>query len=169
MNLNQATIAGNLTRRPELKSIPSGAKVASFSVATNEHYTDANGNKQQKTTFHNVKVWGPQAENCAKYLVKGQSVLVAGKIENSSYKGKDDVTKYRSEIIARAVQFGPKPKGYEEKPNTGSPDNGQDTPDATDKDLAQFGKEGDNQDSAKSTEPVIEYPDDDIDPSDIPF
>ena len=114
MNLNQATIAGNLTRRPELKSIPSGAKVASFSVATNEHYTDANGNKQQKTTFHNVKVWGPQAENCAKYLVKGQSVLVAGKIENSSYKGNDDVTKYRSEIIARAVQFGPKPKGYEE-------------------------------------------------------
>lgn len=109
MYLNKSFLLGNLTRDPELKSLPSGSKVTSFGIATNRIYKDVNGQKQEQTEYHNIVVFGKQAENCAQFLKKGQSVLIEGRITTRSW---DDANgggkKYRTEIIADTVQFGPK-------------------------------------------------------------
>lgn len=109
MYLNKVLLCGNLTRDPEMKSLPNGNKVTSFSLATNRVYKDANGNRQEQTEFHNIVVFGRQAETSAQYLKKGQSVMVEGRLQTRSW---DDPSgagkKYRTEIIAESVQFGPK-------------------------------------------------------------
>ena len=107
MYLNKALIVGNLTRDPELRALPSGIQVASLSVATNSVWRDKDGNKKEDTQFHNVVVFGRQAETSAQYLKKGQQVMVEGRIQTRSW---DDKTsgekKYRTEIVADRVQFG---------------------------------------------------------------
>ena len=112
MYLNKTFLFGNLTRDPEMKALPSGNKVTSFSIATNRVYKDANGAKQEQVEYHNVVVFGRQAETSAQYLKKGQGVLIEGRIQTRSW---DDKTtgekKYRTEIVADAVQFGPKSGG----------------------------------------------------------
>lgn len=112
MYLNKTFVYGNLTRDPEMKSMPTGSKVTSFSLATNRVYKDNNGNKQEQVEFHNIVVFGKQAETSAQYLKKGQGVLIEGRIQTRSW---DDKTtgekKYRTEIVADSVQFGPKTGG----------------------------------------------------------
>lgn len=112
MYLNKAFIFGNLTRDPELKALPSGTKVTEFAIATNRSYKDPNGVVKDETQFHNVIVFGRQAETSAQYLKKGQGVLIEGRIQTRSW---DDTNgggkKYRTEIIAESVQFGPKSSG----------------------------------------------------------
>lgn len=109
MYLNKTFLFGNLTRDPEMKSLPNGNKVTTFSLATNRVYKDSAGAKQEQVEFHNIVVFGRQAETSAQYLKKGQGVLIEGRIQTRSW---DDKTtgekKYRTEIIADAVQFGPK-------------------------------------------------------------
>lgn len=109
MYLNKAQIIGNLTRDPEMKSLTNGNKVTSFSVATNRVYKDSNGDKKEESEFHNVVVFGKQAETSAQYLKKGQQVYIEGRITTRSW---DDKTtgekKYRTEIVADTVQFGSK-------------------------------------------------------------
>lgn len=109
MYLNKVYLYGNLTRDPEMKSLPSGSKVTQFSLATNRVYKDQNGARQEQTEYHNIVVFGRQAETSAQYLKKGQGVMIEGRIQTRSW---DDKTtgekKYRTEIIADAVQFGPK-------------------------------------------------------------
>lgn len=112
MYLNKAIIIGNLTRDPEIRAIPSGMQVCSFSVATNRVWKDKDGNKKEQADFHNIVVFGRQAETAGQYLKKGQSVLIEGRIQTRSW---DDKTsgekKYRTEIVADRVQFGPKAGG----------------------------------------------------------
>jgi single-strand DNA-binding protein len=112
MYLNKAFLFGNLTRDPEMKSLPNGNKVTSFSLATNRVYKDASGAKQEQVEYHNIVVFGRQAETSAQYLKKGQGVMIEGRIQTRSW---DDKTtgekKYRTEIVADAVQFGPKSGG----------------------------------------------------------
>ena len=109
MYLNKAQIIGNLTRDPEMKSLPNGNKITSFSVATNRVYKDSNGDKKEESEFHNVVVFGKQAETSAQYLKKGQQVYVEGRITTRSWDDKiSGEKKYRTEIIADAVQFGSK-------------------------------------------------------------
>lgn len=108
MYLNKAIIIGNLTRDPESRAMPTGQKVVTLSVATDRVWKDKTGNKQQATEYHNVVVFGRQAETCGQYLKKGQTVLVEGRIQTRSWAGQDGVKKYRTEIIADRVQFGPK-------------------------------------------------------------
>ncbi len=112
MYLNKAFLFGNLTRDPEMKSLPNGNKVTSFSLATNRVYKDAAGAKQEQVEYHNIVVFGRQAETSAQYLKKGQGVMIEGRIQTRSW---DDKTtgekKYRTEIVADAVQFGPKSGG----------------------------------------------------------
>ncbi len=109
MYLNKVYLLGNLTKDPEMKALPSGSKVTNFSIATNRYYKDANGTKQEAVEFHNIVVFGAQAENSAQYLKKGQSVLIEGRIQTRSWD--DPATsskKYRTEILADSVQFGAK-------------------------------------------------------------
>jgi single-strand DNA-binding protein len=112
MYLNKVYLYGNLTRDPEMKSLPSGSKVTQFSLATNRVYKDQSGARQEQAEYHNIVVFGRQAETSAQYLKKGQGVLIEGRIQTRSW---DDKTtgekKYRTEIIADAVQFGPKSGG----------------------------------------------------------
>ncbi len=110
MYLNKVFIIGNLTRDPELKAIPNGTKVATFGVATNRVFKDANGGKKEETEYHNIVVFGRQAETVSQYLKKGNSLLIEGRTQTRSWDGQDGVKKYRTEIIAEKIQFGP--KGY---------------------------------------------------------
>ena len=120
MYLNKAFIIGNLTRDPELKSLPSGIKVATFGVATNRVWKDKNGAKQESTDFHNIVSFGKQAETIAQYMKKGSSILIEGRIQTRSWDDKESGQKrYRTEIVADRFQFGPKSGGgYTE--NTGA-------------------------------------------------
>jgi len=150
MYINKAMIFGNLTRDPELRALPSGMNVVNFSVATNRVYKDRDGKKQEQTDFHNVVVFGRQADTVNQYMKKGSSVFVEGRMQTRSWE-KDGEKKYRTEIVADRVQFGPK----------GSAGGG--------------GKRSDEQQSPSEEEVSagggagIEYPKDDINPDDIPF
>ncbi len=107
MYLNKATIIGNITRDPELKALPTGIKVCSFSVATNRVWKDTNGAKQEAVEYHNIVVFGKQAESTAQYMKKGSQILVEGRIQTRSWEDKNSgEKKYRTEIVAENVQFG---------------------------------------------------------------
>lgn len=106
MDINSVTFCGRLTGKPELKALPSGQNVANFSIASNEKYTK-DGETKENVEFGNIVVFGKQADNCAKYLEKGQIALVEGKMQTRSWD-KDGQKMYRTEIVAQRVQFGPK-------------------------------------------------------------
>lgn len=110
MYLNKAMVYGNLVRNPEMKALPSGQNVTSMSIATNRTYKDKDGKQQESVDYHNVVVFGKQAENVAKYLTKGSSAFVEGRMTTRSWE-KDGVKQYRTEIVAESVQFGPKKGG----------------------------------------------------------
>jgi len=103
--VNKAIIIGNLGKDPEVRFTPSGRAVAKFSVATTEKWNDQQGQKQERTEWHNIVVWGKQAETCGQYLAKGRQVFVEGRITNRSYDDKDGNKRYITEIIARDVRF----------------------------------------------------------------
>jgi len=152
MYFNRAIIIGNLTRDPELKSLPSGVQLATIGVATNRVWKDKNGAKQESTDYHNVVVFGRQAETSAQYLRKGSSVLIEGRMQTRSWDAADGTKKYRTEVVADRVQFGPKRDGSDSSSPTKSS-------------------------STKATEggqeipPVdtIEYPEENVNVDDIPF
>jgi single-strand DNA-binding protein len=110
MSLNKVLIMGNLTRDPELKATPSGAKVCNFSIATNYTFKDASGNKKEIPEYHNIVVWGLQAENSGKYLKKGSSAFVEGRIQTRSWDGPDGKKQYKTEIVADNVRFMSSPR-----------------------------------------------------------
>lgn len=153
MYLNKALIVGNLTRDPELRALPSGMQVASMSVATNRVWRDKEGAKQEATEFHNIVVFGKQAENSAQYLKKGQQVLIEGRIQTRSWEDtKTKEKKYRTEIVADVVQFGAKPGGASA---SGAPASN----------APAKGKPG----TSKPAADTIDFPEEDINPEDIPF
>ncbi len=121
MNLNKVFIVGNLTRDPELRTLPSGTPVASFGVATNRVWKNQQGERQEEVQFHNVVVFGRQAETTSQYLTKGSLVLIEGRIQTRSWDGKDGSKQYRTEIVAERIQFGPRSaaKSSPLKPETG--------------------------------------------------
>lgn len=111
MNLNKAFVLGNVTRDPEVRSLPSGQQVASFGVATNRFYT-SNGQKQQDTEFHNIVCFGKLADIAGQYLNKGSLVLIEGRIKTRNWQNQQGVKQYRTEIIAEVLQLGPKGAGF---------------------------------------------------------
>lgn len=111
MNLNKIFIIGNLTRDPEARSLPSGKSVVSFSVATNRFWTDQQGQKQKKAEFHNVVAFGRLAEIVSQYLKKGSMALVEGRLQTRTWEDQGGQKRYRTEIIAEAIQLGPRGVG----------------------------------------------------------
>lgn len=103
--LNKAQIIGSLGADPEVKTTPNGNTVAKLSVATNRTWTDKGGEKQEKTEWHRIVVWGAQAAACGKYLAKGRQVYVEGRIETRSWENDQGQKVYTTEIIAETVQF----------------------------------------------------------------
>lgn len=146
MYLNKAMLYGNLTRDPELRSLPSGMNVVNFSLATNRTFKDRDGKKQEQTDFHNVVVFGRQADTVNQYLKKGSSVFVEGRMQTRSWE-KEGQKMYRTEVVADRVQFGPRAGG-------GGGGRSQ---------------EAQPEDDGGSSGAGIDYPKDDINPDDIPF
>lgn len=112
MYLNKVLLIGNLTRDPEMRALPNGNKVTTFSLATNRVWKDKAGAKQESVEYHNVVVFGRQAETSAQYLKRGQSVYIEGRLQTRSWDDKaTNQKKYRTEIVADTVQFGQKATG----------------------------------------------------------
>ncbi len=105
MSVNIAIVSGNLGRDPEVRFTQSGRAVANFSVATNESWIGQDGNRQERTEWHNIVVWGKQAESCGQYLAKGRQVLVHGRIQTRKWTDQNGQDRYTTEIVAQRVQF----------------------------------------------------------------
>jgi len=97
---NQVQLIGNLGKKPEIKSFGEDKKLATFSIATSDYYNDNKGEKKEQTQWHNVVVFGKQAETVEKYLDKGMQVAVSGKITYRQYEDKDGIKRNVTEIIA---------------------------------------------------------------------
>jgi len=100
MSLNRAQLIGNLTRDPEVRQLPGGATVATFSVATNLSWTDQSGQRQDKAEFHNIVAWRKLGEICGQYLKKGMKIFIEGRIQTRDWEGEDGQKRYRTEIVA---------------------------------------------------------------------
>lgn len=152
MYINKALLYGNLTRDPELKSLPSGSQVCEFSIATNRVWKDKNGAKQESADYHNIVVFGRQAELIKQYLYKGSGVFLEGRIQTRSWDAQDGTKRYRTEIVADRIQFGPKSGGV-----SGSAQS------------ADYSKASPDKPVGKEEVPAIEYPEEEINSEDIPF
>jgi single-strand DNA-binding protein len=144
MNLNKVFLVGNLTRDPELRTLPSGMPVVSFGMATNRFFKDKNGAKQKDAQFHNIVVFGKQAEVAKQYLSKGSSALIEGRIQTRTWEAQDGTKRNRTEIVVERLQLGPRRFG------TGSSPAQMEEP------------------KAEAIE-TIEYPEEETNPEDIPF
>lgn len=149
MNLNKVMLIGNLTKNPEIKATPSGKEVCSFTVATNEHYKDSSGQKQENVEFHNVVAFGQTARNIAQFMKKGSQIFIEGKNHTRSWEGPDGKKLYRTEVVVSTAQFGNKPYG----------ENG-----------AGGSKGRASEEPAAESDPIDPFiKDDGINPADIPF
>ncbi|MBU3759274.1 MAG: single-stranded DNA-binding protein [Candidatus Omnitrophica bacterium] len=110
-SFNKVLLMGNLTRDPEMRYIPSGQPVTSFSVAVNRTYAAPSGEKKEEVSYVRVVVWGRSAENCNEYLRKGSSVFVEGRLQSRSWEAQDGSKRSTLEVIAQSVQFLSRPKG----------------------------------------------------------
>lgn len=151
MYLNKVFLYGNLTRDPELKALPSGSQVANFGIATNRTYKDKSGAKQEATEFHNIVAFGRTAEVIAQYMKKGRPIFVEGRIQTRSWESEGQ-KKYRTEIVIDNFQFGSPAAGE----NGGK--GGSSAP-----------RTQDEQTVPKDDGEAIKYPDEEINPEDIPF
>ncbi|HLE10408.1 MAG: single-stranded DNA-binding protein [Bdellovibrionales bacterium RIFOXYD12_FULL_39_22] len=105
MSVNKVIVLGRLGQAPELKYTQSGQAVCHFSLATSETWTDKSGQKQEKTEWHRIVVWGKMGEVCNQYLAKGRQAFIEGKLQTRSWDGPDGTKRYTTEINATNVQF----------------------------------------------------------------
>lgn len=149
MYLNKVFLYGNLTRDPEARALPSGGQVTTFSLATNRVYKDKNGAKQETVEFHNVVAFGRSAELINQYCKKGKGLFVEGRLQTRSWDDKETgQKKYRTEIVVDNFQFGDGGGGGARGASSGS-----------DTDAAEPVRDSGD----------IQYPDEEINPEDIPF
>lgn len=111
MNLNKVFIIGRLTADPQLRTTPSGQSVTTISIATNRVWTNKSGEKQEDVQFHNVVVWGRQAEIVNQFLKKGSLAMVEGRLQTRGWQDKQGQNRRTTEIICERIQFGPRAGG----------------------------------------------------------
>lgn len=136
-SVNKVILLGNLGADPELRYTPGGQPVCELRLATNESWTNRDGQRTERTEWHRVVVWGKQGENCSNYLKKGRQVYVEGRLQTRSWEDREGNKRYTTEIIALQVVFlqsGGRERGEREEapppmedfdapPDGGSPDN----------------------------------------------
>src|SRR3989344_5827392 len=147
MNLNKVFLIGNLTRDPEMRSLPSGQAVVNFGLATNRMWKGKDGSQQKQAEFHNIVMFGRLAEITKQYLTKGSMIMIEGRIQTRSWQGQDGQKKQRTEIVAEAMQMGPR---------------GGNHPQSAENPVKQ-------EEEAPEALATVEYPEDEIKPEDIPF
>ncbi len=103
--VNKVILVGRLGTDPELKTVGQGQSVARLSLASSENWTSKDGQKQERTEWHRIVVWGKQAENCAKHLSKGRQIYVEGRLQTRQWEDQQGQKRYTTEIIATTVQF----------------------------------------------------------------
>lgn len=103
--VNKVIVLGRLGADPEVKSLSSGNSVANFNIATSETWNDRDGQKQERTEWHRIVVWGKMAEICGKYLAKGRQVFVEGRLQTRQWEDQQGNKRYTTEIVANNVQF----------------------------------------------------------------
>lgn len=157
MYINKVTLYGNLVKDPELKSLPNGTHVSSFSVATNRTVKDQSGTKKDIPEYHNVVAFGKQAELIHQYIKKGNPIFIEGRIQTRSWDGQDGKKQYRTEIVLENFQFGPKGTGG----GAGGP--------ASQNNYSSQDTGPDSQDTGNADIGTVKYPDEEINPEDIPF
>ncbi|MDP2696391.1 MAG: single-stranded DNA-binding protein [bacterium] len=111
MNLNKVFLIGRLTADPQLRSTTTGQQVASLSIATNRTWTDKSGQKQESVEFHNVVLWGRQAEVANQFLKKGSMAFIEGRLQTRDWEDKQGQKRKSTEIVAERLQLGPRPTG----------------------------------------------------------
>ena len=104
-SVNKVILIGNLGKDPEVRFTAGGKAVARFSLATSDTWNDAEGTRQERTEWHNIVVWGKQAESCGQYLQKGRQVYIEGSIRYRQYDDKEGNKKYITEVNAQRIQF----------------------------------------------------------------
>ncbi|GAA4366410.1 single-stranded DNA-binding protein [Hymenobacter saemangeumensis] len=110
--VNKVILVGNLGKDPEVRHLEGGVSVAHFTLATNEYYKDKQGNRVERTEWHNISAWRGLADMADKYLKKGQQVYIEGKLRTRQYQDKDQQTRYITEIIADEISMlGGRPQG----------------------------------------------------------
>ncbi len=129
MNVNKVILVGRLTRDPDMRTTPTGQSVATIGMATNNHWTDKSGQKQEKTEFHTVVLWGRLAEIAGQYLTKGQECFVEGRLQSRNYTDKAGQERKTTEIIGETMQLGSRAQagggqgngGYQSSPSASRP------------------------------------------------
>lgn len=150
MNLNKVFLIGNLTRDPELKTLPSGQPVVNFGIATNRMWKGKDGSPQKQVEFHNIVMFGRLAEITKQYLQKGSMAMIEGRIQTRTWEGQDGKKNYKTEIVAESMQMGPRRSG--EYSGGGSKTEAEPSTPTMPEEIA-----------------TVEYPEDEIKPEDIPF
>lgn len=148
MYLNKVFLYGNLTRDPEVKALPSGQSVASFGLATNRTFTNKEGAKQEQTEFHNIVAFGRTAEVMGQYLKKGRPAFIEGRLQTRSWEA-EGKKNYRTEIVVDTFQFGPQAGGAG----------------ASRDDSSGYAQPAAQEPAGEA----MQYPDEEINPEDIPF
>lgn len=153
MNLNKVFLIGNLTRDPELRTMPNGNSVVNFGMATNRMWKDKSGVQQKQAEFHNIVLFGRLGEIAKQYLQKGAMVMIEGRLQTRTWDGQDGQKKNRTEIVAESMQMGP--RSADRLGGAGS----------------AKGASADMSEQSPAPEPLatVEYPEDEIKPEDIPF
>ena len=114
-NVNKVILVGNLGAAPELKVTPANRPYCHLRVATNEVWKDAAGTRQERTDWHRITVWGETAQHCAKFLDRGRSIYVEGRLEQKQWDDKEGKKRYGTDVVAtRVVLLGSREKGREE-------------------------------------------------------
>lgn len=103
--VNKVILIGRLGANPEVRYTTNGGAVANFTLATNESWTDKNGQKQEKTEWHRIVIWGKLAELCGQYLAKGRQAYIEGKLQTREWNDKEGNKRYTTEVVAQSVQF----------------------------------------------------------------
>ncbi|MBI4126825.1 MAG: single-stranded DNA-binding protein [Deltaproteobacteria bacterium] len=104
-SVNKVILIGNLGQDPEKRVTGSGQTVCTFSIATTDRWSDKGGQAQERTEWHRIVVWGPQAENCAQYLAKGRQAYIEGRLQTRQWEDKEGHKRTTTEVVAQRVQF----------------------------------------------------------------
>lgn len=149
MNLNKVFIIGRLTTDPQPRVTPSGERVVTLGVATNRVWSDKSGNRKEAAEFHNVVLWGRQADIVSQFLTKGSIIFIEGRLQTRVWEGKDGIKRRTTEIIGERIQLGPRPAGGSVPPNKETT--------------------GEEVEMANPPMPVIDLDEETINPDDLPF
>lgn len=167
MDYNRAILVGRVTADPQVRTTPGGQSVVTLGIATNRTWTDKAGAKQEETEFHNVVVWGRQAEIAGQYLTKGATVLIEGRIQTRSWTDKQGQQRKTTEIMCERLQLGPRAGAG----GGGGSYQGGGSVSCGGASSASSSGSGAKVDNAPSLDeiPVINLEDEEIKPEDIPF